>query len=233
MKVLLIDNHRDPKSWGAFPLRRELREAALHLKVDVAIHSRRGPESDFRNLAKDATALVISGSATSCLEQSPWIENQLHLIRRFLEQDQPILGVCFGHQLLARAHWGLDVCRKSALPEKGWITLSKSNSGRQDPLLQALPEQFWSYASHSEEIAADKISTPSLLRSDACANHAFRIPGRRAWGIQFHPEKSPNDLVEEGLDLQHFSSRPPKNLQVYDPKVALQIFSNFLGLLRT
>lgn len=233
MKVLLIDNHRDPACVGASPLRRAILSAATQRGIFLELHTRRGPEADFAGALRLADALVLSGSATSCLSSEPWITEQLKLIEEFLGSGRAVLGVCFGHQLLARAVWGAEVCRRSAQPEKDWVVIRKTPQASGDPLLADLPNHFMSYASHSEEVALDTQQAQPLLTSEACGNHAFRVTGKSAWGIQFHPEKTPRDLIDEGLGLKNFPSRTGRKLQVYDPTVAQQLFSNFLGLVRS
>jgi GMP synthase-like glutamine amidotransferase len=138
-------------------------------------------------------AIVFGADAQVDQEDAhPWLRPEKRLIRELLERDLPVLGVCFGSQLLAEAA-GAEV-RPSARPEVGWYPVELTPDGRADPLLGFLPERFDSLQYHSYEwlLAPGAVA---LARSAACLQ-AFRLRDRPVWGVQFHPEVTESDFGE-------------------------------------
>ncbi len=132
--------------------------------------------------------IVVSGSAASVREDRPWLGPLDALLRRALDRGVPILGVCFGHQALARAAIGPAAVRRSPTSELGWDEIVRTGP---DELLDALPQRFVCFLSHEDEVDPAAPGIVRLARSRRCATQAFRVPGRPAWGVQFHPEMAP------------------------------------------
>ncbi len=113
----------------------------------------------------------------------PWLHEESMLLQRLLDLRVPLLGVCLGAQLIARAA-GAPV-GPSSEPEVGWHAVELTAAARDDPLFGGLPARFdafqWHFYTHG--IPAGGIE---LARSRVCTQ-AFRL-GEAAWGVQFHPE---------------------------------------------
>ena len=112
-----------------------------------------------------------------------WLEREEGFLRDALEDDVPVVGVCLGAQMLARAAgaW-VGPARE---PEIGWYPVELTPEGRDDPVLGVLPARAEAFQWHSYSFAIPEQGT-ELARSAVCPQ-AFRV-GRRAWGIQFHAE---------------------------------------------
>src|SRR4051794_5725596 len=114
----------------------------------------------------------------------PWLEEESLWLHQVLDRRRPVLGVCLGVQLLARAA-GAWVGRMPDGPEIGWHEVELTEAGCADPVLGALPPRFaalqWHHYTYGLPAGAVE-----LARSPACTQ-AFRL-GDACWGVQFHPE---------------------------------------------
>jgi GMP synthase-like glutamine amidotransferase len=116
-------------------------------------------------------------------DRHPWLRDENLLLQELLDRRVPVLGVCLGAQLLAKAaHAAVMPARR---PEIGWHEVELTPEGEADPVLGELPERFlafqWHYYTHSLPAGAVE-----LARSAVCTQ-AFRL-GDVVWGVQFHPE---------------------------------------------
>jgi len=133
-------------------------------------------------------------------EQFGWLEREADVLARALAEDVPVLGVCLGAQLLARAA-GAWVGRARE-PEVGWFDVHLTPAGRSDPVLGVLAPRTQAFQWHHYTFGIPENGI-ELARNELCTQ-AFRV-GSRAWGLQFHAEvtlemmrvwtaKDPNDL---------------------------------------
>jgi GMP synthase (glutamine-hydrolysing) len=128
--------------------------------------------------------LVFGGSMHADQDENhPWLREENFFLQRLLDLHKPLLGICLGAQLIAKAAHA-DVFPASE-PEIGWYPVELTAEARDDPLLGRLPERFdafqWHYYAHALPAGAVE-----LARNDVCSQ-AFRL-GDSAWGVQFHPE---------------------------------------------
>ncbi|WP_115554971.1 glutamine amidotransferase [Xanthomonas arboricola] len=130
--------------------------------------------------------IIISGSAAFVTDRAEWSERSAQWLRDAAHDGKPLLGICYGHQLLAHALGG-EVDYNPAGRESGTIALELHPPAEQDPLFAGLPAQFPAHATHLQTVvrAPDGAIVLAHSRQDRC--HAFRW-GRATWGVQFHPE---------------------------------------------
>ena len=136
-------------------------------------------------LPKTVRAVVVTGSSAMVTAQEPWSVRSAAWMRDVFEQKRPILGICYGHQLLADALGGC-VAKNPNGRELGTVSIQRTEAGRKDPLLSVLSDTFWAQESHSEAVVRLPPAATLLARNQAIENQAFVIG--RAWGVQFHPE---------------------------------------------
>jgi len=133
----------------------------------------------------DYGAVLVFGGAMHADQDDrhPWLREENMFIQRLLDLHVPMLGVCLGAQLIAKAAHA--AVYPAAEPEIGWIPVELTGAGRDDPLLGRLPPSFdafqWHYYTFGLPSGAEE-----LARSRVCPQ-AFRL-GDTAWGIQFHAE---------------------------------------------
>lgn len=133
--------------------------------------------------AKDFAALVVTGSAASVTERSPWILAAERVLVEFVAAGVPTLGVCFGHQLLGRALGG-DVQQNPRGREIGTV---ETELCADDPLFADLPRRVSVNMSHVDSVVALPLGARVIARTELEPYAAVRF-GERAWGVQFHPE---------------------------------------------
>src|SRR5688572_9080668 len=131
---------------------------------------------------------IVTGSAAMVTDRADWSETSAAWLREAAHAGMPLLGICYGHQLIAHALGG-EVGDHPQGREMGTVTLELDPLAGQDPLFAGLPAQFPAQATHLQTVLRPPQGATVLARSvhDAC--HAFRW-GDRAWGVQFHPEFS-------------------------------------------
>ena len=184
---------------------------------------------------RDADAFVITGSSASVTERAPWMLRAEELVRQIACARVPMLGICFGHQLMAQALGG-DVRRNPRGREIGTVRVERLGD---DPLFQGLPRSFEVNATHVDAVVqpppgAVVLATTSL---DPCS--AFRI-GDRLRGVQFHPEfdadvmrgylRARADILRsEGLDPDGLLARVQA---VQGQTRGADILRNYAGMLR-
>jgi len=134
-----------------------------------------------------ADGLIFMGGPMSVNEGLPYLEAELAILRRSLDYDQPVLGVCLGSQLLARAA-GARVYANGR-KEIGWYDVTLTPAGEMDPLLGELNPRESVFHWHGETFDLPA-GAEWLACSDACRNQAFRL-GTNAYGLQFHLEVTP------------------------------------------
>lgn len=149
-------------------------------------------------------AVMMTGSPLSVTQPEPWMERAADFMVEAAERGTPVLGVCFGQQLLSHAYGG-RVTRNPLGREIGTVEVSLTEEGRKDPLFDGLPERFAVQATH-EDIVSQLPEGTRVLAGNANTTTqalAFR-PNVR--GVQFHPE-APSDAMralvfarQEGLE---------------------------------
>ena len=141
-------------------------------------------EEDLSGLhARDFSGLVPLGGARHAWQDDPDLREELRLLDEALEQDVPVLGICLGGQLLARA-LGAEVAPGGS-DEIGWIDIAPTPEATGDPLLRHLSRPTGVYQWHEDGFELPEGA--ALLATNArypC--QAFRYGA--AWGVQFHPE---------------------------------------------
>jgi len=139
-----------------------------------------------------ADAILVFGGAMhpDQDERHEWLAGEHRFIAGALEREVPLLGVCLGAQLVARAA-GAAV-RPSAEPEIGWLPVELTATGADDPLFAGVPPRFDAFQWHhyTYELPAGAVE---LARSPVCTQ-AFRLG--RAAGIQFHAEITESQVGE-------------------------------------
>jgi GMP synthase (glutamine-hydrolysing) len=144
----------------------------------------------------DWSALVVMGGPMNVDETDryPFLAAEVRWLRGAVAADRPVLGVCLGSQLLAKA-LGARVY-PNPVKEIGWYEIELTPAAAADPLFCDCAPAEMVFQWHGDTFDLPAGAVP-LARSRDCANQAFRY-GRTAYGLQFHLETTP-DLIDRWL----------------------------------
>jgi GMP synthase (glutamine-hydrolysing) len=143
-------------------------------------------------------------------------ESSAVYLRLLYQQQKPILGVCYGHQLLAWAFGGVVGFHPNGR-EIGTIDIELTLEAASDVLFAKMPKQFSAQASHQQSVLSLPDGAVLLAKNSFDAHHAFRL-GSSTWGVQFHPEFSAHvmstyicerrdDIAREGFNVEELLAR--------------------------
>jgi GMP synthase (glutamine-hydrolysing) len=130
--------------------------------------------------------MVITGSPRSLVKPEPWMDDAAAFVREAAQAGVPVLGVCFGHQLVGYAFGG-RVQQNPRGWEVGTVDVELTAAGARDPLFAGLPPQLRVNQSHQDEVAQLGPEMLCLAGSAHTATQAIAV-GEHVRGVQFHPE---------------------------------------------
>ncbi len=153
--------------------------------------------------------VLITGSPLMITAPQTWMDKTAVWLRQAIKQSVPILGVCFGHQLLAYTLGGVIGRNPNGL-EAGTASIAMTQDCADDLLFSILPHHVDFHVHHYESVLQLPPNTKVFGMNDHEAYHAVRY-APFTWGIQFHPELDPEfmrkimqqeaaERNEEGLD---------------------------------
>ncbi|MEM9634896.1 MAG: type 1 glutamine amidotransferase [Pseudomonadota bacterium] len=152
--------------------------------------------------------IIVLGGAQSAVadDDFPHLPEVCELIRAFHEADRPVMGICLGSQLIARAFGGGNILDRPI--EFGWKGVTPTQAGMSDAVLRALgtggPQFHW----HTDTVTLPE-GAVHLAESDMTPVQAFRL-GRATYAVQFH--------FETGLDeVREWSEVFADEIQTHSP----------------
>ncbi len=178
MSVLVIEHS---ELTGAERLGRHLMDLGVPMEI-VRVHRDEALPSDL----DDTDAILSCGGPQSPFADEPWLERELDLLREADARQLPLLGLCLGSQLLARALGG-EVVELPGGPEIGWFDVHLTASGREDVLLAGQPWSWMQLHWHAWQVETVPPGARVLGSSDGCEVQMW-ARGMRTYAIQFHPE---------------------------------------------
>lgn len=178
-------------------------------------------------------SLIIGGGPMSVYEMDElsFFNKEKQVIDYFVNNNLPILGICLGAQLLAYLYGG--EVRKDTI-QNGWQEIHKSKIGQKDTILSGLPDTFHMFEFHGDLIIKGPIDSIVSTYSNSIPIESFYLVNKPIFGIQFHPEITPQKAKEiykikydNNPSVPSFDSW---NSQYFSIKLNNKLFSNFLKI---
>jgi GMP synthase (glutamine-hydrolysing) len=139
-----------------------------------------------------AAGLIVMGGPMSANDELPGIRTELAHIQQAAAAGRPVLGVCLGAQLIAKALGGRVY--RNPVKEIGWYPVWWREAAGRDTLLAGLsgPETVFHWHGETFDLPP---GAEWLARSEACPHQAFRVGGG-IYGFQFHLEVTPAMIAD-------------------------------------
>lgn len=141
---------------------------------------------------------IVTGSHAMVSHREAWSEATGACLAGLVAHGTPVLGICFGHQLLADALGG-EAGDHPVGMELGTVEIQLTADAADDALLRELPERFEAHVAHRQSALRLPAGAVRLAGNAFEPVQAFRV-GAAAWGVQFHPEFDA-DIMRGYVDL--------------------------------
>ena len=133
----------------------------------------------------DVHAIVVMGGPQNVDDGHAWLGREMELVRDAHERELPVVGICLGAQLVARALGG-EVASMDR-PEWGFGEVEITVEGQTETMLAGIPWRHRQFHCHAQEVSELPPGAVLLASSDECRNQAFKV-GLRTFAFQFHFE---------------------------------------------
>ena len=175
---------------------------------------------------EDPEVVVISGSTSGIYEDEEWIDELVQKTEEYIENDVPVLGLCFGHQIIAKA-MGADVVQMDNY-EVGYRPVEFEDS----EIFEGLDSVEYPFNTHQDKVVNMPEELEAIAETEVC-NQGIRHTEKPVYGVQFHPELTP-PIKEKAIRTKDMPEEKKERLmrEVNDAnfdraKRVLKIFENF------
>ena len=192
----------------------------------VEFEVKKAYENDFDSIS-DVDGWIITGSKYSVYDDVDWIKNLQNYIKKILSMNKPILGICFGHQLLAKTLGG--VVEKNSLGwELGSYSISLTSKGKKSSLFNNIDDKLIVYESHQDSVTVMPDGAVELAYNQKCTQ-AFQLY-QTLYSVQFHPEFS-WDVMKKYVSIRGSTGVPVDDPAVSESQQGHLILHNFIKLI--
>lgn len=182
-----------------------------------------------------AKGFIITGSHSMVTDESVWSLKLEKYIKQIAARKIPLLGICYGHQLIAKALGGKSGYNKKG-KEIGTVKIKRTHPGQQDPLLKDVPTDFYAYETHYQSVLKLPQKAVVLAKNAHDAHQAVRFAAS-VWGVQFHPEfdreimaeyiiNQQKDLLDLGFSIENLLAK------VRTCDISSKVVKNFMNIVK-
>ena len=194
-------------------------------------------KDEFPDALEGYGGVFISGSPHGAYEDLPWIHREHEIIRDLVQHRIPMLGVCFGSQILASALCGREQVFRRSHCEVGYLNVRLTAHCAQDALMTAVPDGVRMFIWHNDEVCHDHADMCILGVTEGCPNQIWRFRDLPIWGIQGHAEldrdqavavftKNRDRLSQDGADVDQLLREADDTLEA---KILINNFIDVCG----
>ena len=161
-------------------------------------------QGQFPDSLDECDAYLITGSPCSVYDTYTWIKDMENFIRHVFAQGTPLVGICFGHQLIAQSLGG-----KVRLADDGWLLgLYEIEVAKEKPWMVGGASTHPLYFINQDQVITLPPDVELLAGSDACPHAMYHVEGRLL-SLQAHPEqplKSMQNFTKLLVDEYHIDA---------------------------
>ncbi len=158
-------------------------------------------------------AVILTGSHNMVTHEELWSLEVEKWLPKLIENEIPVLAICYGHQLLAKSLGGISGYHENGI-EIGSVDINLEENAKDDEIFSKLQNSFKAHTIHSQTVIELPKNATRLAFNNHDKNHAFRV-GNCAWGVQFHPEFDENIMnlyinevaKKKDLDVKELTSK--------------------------
>ena len=180
--------------------------------------------SNFDETAFDAW--IITGSAYSVLDSDNWISLLKEKIKYAFNNEIPILGICFGHQIISQALGG-EVKKNHLGWELGSNKINFNKNAISNKIFKNIDWDDFFYFSH-EDVVVRLPNSAIKLASNEMGLQSYVI-NDLIYGVQFHPEFTKN-IMQKYVDVRFDKGIINEHKQVFESKTSHFVISNFINI---
>ncbi len=185
---------------------------------------------------EECLGVIITGSHTMVTQEFSWSVSIEKFIRTLFTNKIPLLGICYGHQLIAKSLGGTVDYHENGM-ELGCVEIQSNLQATNDAIFKYLPATFNSHVIHSQSIITLPKHAILLASNDFENTHAFKMEPC-TWGVQFHPEFNDyimKSYIYEASKMKNIDESDKYRLieNVKDTPEANKIIPLFIKVLRS
>ncbi|MCU0688333.1 MAG: type 1 glutamine amidotransferase [Phycisphaerales bacterium] len=192
MPIIVLQHaaHEGPGRLG--PILRDHAHALDIRRLDLPLGPapmQRGVPTDL----DDVDAVISLGGPMNVGDDLPWMQAELNLLKAAHEAQKPVLGICLGAQMIAKALGGEVAPMTDPIGEAGFCPVNQTPPGNTDRILAGIPWTTWQFQVHGQQITKLPDGATLLQTSKACKVQCFSI-GLRTYAFQYHFESTKADI---------------------------------------